>query len=309
MTTVKDSVILWSYDASPFTQKALGMFAIKRLPFCWVETPMMPPKDDLLALTGGYRGTPVLQVGAEVFIDSQLIARELERIQPSPTLFPLGGGLELALVRWSDAFFRSALKIVLSIGLAQWPKEFRDDRQYLFPDIDFESVGGEAAHSRSQFRAHAALLDAQLDDGRQFLSGAAPGLADVQAYPFVWMARGAFADVASELLSGFPSLAAWETRMQALWVVERQSITAASALAEADAARAVTPASIDATDAQRLRAGQLVDITPDDTRRGVMRGTIHVVAADRVVIRPSAERARGRLVHVPRLGYRVTPVA
>jgi len=309
MTSAKDSVILWSYDASPFTQKALGMFAIKRLPFRWVETPMMPPKDDLFALTGGYRGTPVLQVGAEVFIDSQLIARELERIQPAPTLLPLGGGLELALVRWSDAFFRSALKIVLSIGLAQWPEAFRDDRQYLFPDIDFDSVGGEAAHARSQFRAHAALLAAQLEDGRHFLSGAAPGLADVQAYPFVWMARGAIADVAAELLSGFPSLATWEARMHALWTVEREQITAATALAEARAARTVTPESIDAADAQGLRASQLVDITPDDTRRGVVRGALHVVAADRVVIRPSAEPSSGRLVHFPRLGYRVTPVA
>jgi len=309
MISPKDSVILWSYDASPFTQKALGMFAIKRLPFRWVETPMMPPKDDLLALTGGYRGTPVLQIGAEVFIDSQLIARELERIQPSPTLFPLGGGLELALVRWSDAFFRSALKIVLSIGLAEWPESFREDRQYLFPDIDFASVGVDAAHSRSQFRAHAALLAAQLDDGRDFLGGVAPGLADVQAYPFIWMARGAFADVAAELLSGFPSLAAWEQRMQALWTVERQQIAAASALEEARAARPVTPESIDQADAQGLQAGRLVDISPDDTRRGVVRGRLHVVAADRVVIRPSADLSYGQLVHFPRLGYRVTPVA
>jgi glutathione S-transferase len=309
MISPKDSVILWSYDASPFTQKALGMFAIKRLPFRWVETPMMPPKDDLLALTGGYRGTPVLQVGTEVFIDSQLIARELERIQPSPTLFPLGGGLELALVRWSDAFFRSALKIVLSIGLAEWPESFRKDRQYLFPDIDFDSVGVDAAHSRSQFRAHAALLDAQLGDDRDFLGGAAPGLADVQAYPFIWMARGAFADVAAGLLSGFPSLAAWEQRMRTRWTVEREQIAAASALGEARAARLLTPESIDKADAQGLQAGQLVDVSPDDTRRGVVRGRLHVVTADRVVIRPSSETSGAQLVHFPRLGYRVTPVA
>ena len=309
MSTPKDALILWSYDASPFTQKALGMFAIKRRPFRWVETPMMPPKDDLMALTGGYRGTPVLQIGAEVFIDSQLIARELERLQPSPTLFPLGGGLELALVRWSDAFFRSALKIVLAIGLAQWPAPFREDRQHLFPDIDFDTVGGDAPHSRSQFRAHAALLEAQLSDGRAYLAGAAPGLADVQAYPFVWMARGALGTVAAELLTGFPSLAAWEQRMQGIWTVERQQISAAEALAEARAATLVTPEFIDASDAQGLRAGAVVEVTPDDTRRGAVRGTLHVLAADRVAIRPTASAARSHLVHFPRLGYRVTPVA
>ena len=134
-------LILWSYDASPFTQKALRMLGIKGLAWRWVETPMMPPKDDLVALTGGYRGTPVLQVGADVYVDSQLIAVELERRHPQPTLFPAGKGIELALVKWSDAFFRSGLKIALALMLPDWPDEFRQDRQYLFPDIDFETVG------------------------------------------------------------------------------------------------------------------------------------------------------------------------
>jgi len=83
-------LILHSYDASPFTQRALKMLAIKGLAWHSVTTPMMPPKDDLLALTGGYRGTPVLQIGADIYIDSQRIARELEERFPRPSLFPDG---------------------------------------------------------------------------------------------------------------------------------------------------------------------------------------------------------------------------
>jgi len=309
MSNPIDTLILWSYDASPFTQKALGALAIKRLPFRWVETPMMPPKDDLLALTGGYRGTPVLQIGAEVFIDSQLIARELERLHPQPTLFPLGGGIEFALVRWSDAFFRSALKIVLAIGLAQWPAPFRADRQHLFPDIDFDTVGADEVHSRAQFRAHAALLEAQLADGRAYLAGSAPGLCDVQAYPFLWMARGSLGEVASALLTGLPQLEAWEARMQSIWQVERRQIDAAAALAEAHTAKIVTPVSIDAADAQGLRAGDLVEVTPDDTRRGSVRGKVHLLAPDRIAIAREVSASGGKIVHFPRLGYRVTRVA
>ena len=52
-------LILHHYDASPFTQRVLRMLGIKGLEWRSVTTPMMPPKDDLLALTGGYRGTPV----------------------------------------------------------------------------------------------------------------------------------------------------------------------------------------------------------------------------------------------------------
>ena len=58
-----------------------------------------------------------------------------------------------------------------------------------------------------------------------------------------------------------------------------------------------------------IRGNQLVDITPDDTRRGVVRGRLHVVAADRVVVRPSPETSSAQLVHFPRLGYRVTRLA
>ena len=83
-------LILHSYDGSPFTQRVLKMLAIKRARWRWVETPMMLPKEDLVALTGGYRGTPVLQIGADVYIDSQRIARELESRFPQPTLFPGG---------------------------------------------------------------------------------------------------------------------------------------------------------------------------------------------------------------------------
>jgi glutathione S-transferase len=70
-------IILHHYDASPFTQKALRMLGLKKLEWRSVETPMLLPKPDLVCLTGGYRGTPVMQIGADIYIDSQRIAREL----------------------------------------------------------------------------------------------------------------------------------------------------------------------------------------------------------------------------------------
>ncbi len=302
-------LILWSYDASPFTQKALGMLGVKGLDWRWVETPMMPPKDDLVALTGGYRGTPVLQAGADVYIDSQLIARELERRHPEPTLFPAGGGLELALVRWSDAFFRSGLKLALALLLPQWPAEFRKDREYLFPDVDFDRVQEDFEHAKSQFRAHAALLEAQLADGRAYLGGKAPGLADIQAWPFVWMARGSFPDLAGGLLGGFARLSGWETRMREVGEGRRRPVAAAEALAEARAAKPEAIAQVDAHDPQGLRAGQTVEVSPDDTRRGAVRGEVVIATAEEIAVRRRGEAVGDVVVHFPRLGYRVDPVA
>jgi glutathione S-transferase len=269
--------------------------------------PMMPPKDDLVALTGGYRGTPVLQVGAELFIDSQLIARKLEQLRPTPSLFPAGdAGLQLAMVKWSDQFFRSALKIVLGAMADQWPEPFRKDREHLFPDIDFATVGVEAAHWRSQFRAHAWLLEQQLSDGRAWLAGAAPSLADIQAHPFVAMMRGAMPEAAGELLAGFTRLAAWEQRMLGMGEGTRTEVDIATAHA---AARAASPAEvtvdIDAHDAQRFTAGAQVVVEPDDTQRGGSVGELVVLQPNEVAIRRTDPRVGTVVVHFPRLGYRV----
>lgn len=46
------------------------------------------PKPDLTALTGGYRKTPVLQVGADIYCDTALIARRLEQEKATPRCFP-----------------------------------------------------------------------------------------------------------------------------------------------------------------------------------------------------------------------------
>lgn len=301
-------LVLWSYDASPFTQKALRMLGIKGLAWRWVETPLMPPKDDLVTLTGGYRGTPVLQVGADVFVDSQLIAVELERRHPQPTLFPAGTGLELALVKWSDAFFRSGLKIALALMLPDWPDEFRQDRQYLFPDIDFETVGEDFEHARSQFRAHAAVLEAQLADGRRFLAGDRPGLADVQAHPFLWLARGGFPELAAQLLEGFGRLQEWEQAMTGIGEGTRTAITAQQGLAAARAASPATVREVDPADAQGLRLGQRVEVMPDDTRRGAVQGEVVVAAPNRIALRRVHEALGEVVVHFPRLGYRVRPL-
>lgn len=301
-------LILHHYDASPFTQRALRMLGVKKLAWRSAIMPMMPPKDDLVALTGGYRGTPVLQIGAELWVDSQLIARQLERVAPTPTLFPGGNaGLTLALVKWSDQFFRTGLKLVLGALASQWPEPFRKDREHLFPDIDFATVGGEAGHWRSQYRAHASLLEQQLADGRQFLHGDAPGLADIHAQPFVAMLRGALPDVAAALLDDFAHVVAWERRMAAIGEGTRTEIDVAEAHAAARAARAPDVVDVDPRDAQGLRAGMQVAIAPDDTQRGGSCGELVIARPNELAIRRSDPKVGTVVVHFPRLGYRVTP--
>ena len=123
-------IILHHFDASPFSEKIRVIFGFKGLSWSSVRIPRIMPKPDLMPLTGGYRRTPVMQIGADIFCDTQVIIREIERRFPSPTLFPSGGaGLPWALGMWTDRpFFQSAVNLAFGALGHKVPQEFIDDR-------------------------------------------------------------------------------------------------------------------------------------------------------------------------------------
>ena len=109
-------LILHQYDTSPFSEKVSKILAHKRLAWRAVEQPTIMPKPQLLPLTGGYRRIPVLQIGADVYCDTQLIARVLERLHPEPTIYPGGSeGTCQAWNLWADRLlFLPAVAVVFA---------------------------------------------------------------------------------------------------------------------------------------------------------------------------------------------------
>ena len=95
-------IILHHYDTSPYSEKVRLGLGLKGLAWASVELPVIMPKPNLTALTGGYRKTPVLQIGADIYCDSQLIMRELERRYPTPSFYPAGHGAADALAWWAE---------------------------------------------------------------------------------------------------------------------------------------------------------------------------------------------------------------
>jgi glutathione S-transferase len=63
-------LILHHYPTSPFAEKTRLMLGYKNLPWKSVMIPMIMPKPDVVALTGGYRKTPILQIGADIYCDT-----------------------------------------------------------------------------------------------------------------------------------------------------------------------------------------------------------------------------------------------
>src|SRR5437763_12019486 len=88
MTVTSTDLILHHYDFSNYSEKARLALGYKELAWRAVIIPAVAPKPRLTPLTGGYRRTPVLQVGADIYCDTRLILAELERRKPEPTLFP-----------------------------------------------------------------------------------------------------------------------------------------------------------------------------------------------------------------------------
>lgn len=290
------TIIVHAYDASPFTQRVLRMLGVKNLDWRWVETPMLPPKVALSAMTAGYRGTPVLQIGRELYVDSQRIARELDRRHPAPPLQQ--GALRAALLPWSDGLFRAVLGIVLAQQAHTWPAAFRDDRRALFPHIDFDQAPADRVHHEGQLGACLALLESHLATD-SFLEGAHAGLADVNLQPFLGIARGC----APQLVPEFARVFDWEARVAALGEGRRQRIDPDQALAAAGEAAPLPPLSGEWRDV--IARDTVVTVTPMDNCRGVMRGRLAISTHTEIGIEHEWADAGTVRVHLPRTGYRV----
>src|SRR5260370_27431578 len=102
---------------------------MKGLAWASVELPQIMPKPNLTALTGGYRKTPVLQIGADIYCDSQLIMRELERRYPTPSFYPAGHGAADALAWWAEkTTFSPAAGILFAKKPDALPEGVLEDR-------------------------------------------------------------------------------------------------------------------------------------------------------------------------------------
>ena len=299
-------LILHHHDPSPFGEKIRLCFGLKGLPWDSVQVPMLPPRPLVEPLTGGYRKIPVLQAGADIYCDTRLIARELERRYPQPTLFPQGSeGLAIALAAWSDrSFFDPGAGLSMGLNRSMIPPAIIEDRKDFFNFMDFDRLEDDLPHLFTQFSANLSYVERMLADGRRFVLGDAPSFADIDAYFPVWMARGNIGD-APRLLQPFERLRAWEARMDALPRGIRREIDGEQALDVARAATPLEPLGVDGDDPLRLSSGDAVVVTPDDYGRIPVTGELVTLNVDEVAVRLRSAPIGEVIVHFPRLGYRV----
>jgi glutathione S-transferase len=302
MTPDADTLILHQYAASPFSEKIRKVLAWKRIPWRAVEQPNMMPKPELVPLTGGYRRIPVLQIGADVYCDSQLIARVLERRHPSPTIHPDGSEATChAWSLWADrTFFMPAVAVVFADIGHLVPQAFMEDRSKMMPGRDFSQVPKQAPAARELLRALVSTLEAQLADGRPYLLGSAFSLADAAVFHPLWFLR--VAPSAGALLEPFARVRAWSERIDALGQGDVEPLSPAEALAVATNA-SPKPGTVEPGEPNGLTAGADVTVTPDDYGFDPVRGTLVAASPVEVAIRRHDPTLGDVVVHFPRIGF------
>lgn len=301
-------IIFHHYPSSPFSEKVRLAFGIKQLAWRSVEVPSMMPKPDLIPLTGGYRKTPVMQIGADIFCDTQIILRELERRHPTPSIFPVKNGLAYAIGFWSDRlFFMPSVAIVFAEIGDMVPEAFKQDRAKMSGStFSVDAMKAAAPFARDQWRAHAGFVAETLEDGRAFMGGAAPGAADIHAYMNFWWIKAALPPVAPSLLKEYPKIELWCERLAAIGHGGPTPMDSKEALAVAKAAQPEANEAADPFEPRGFRPGDRVKVAADDYGRDPIAGRIVFSNANEIAIRRSDPAVGEVVVHFPRAGFAVT---
>jgi len=301
-----EGLILHHYDQSPYAEKARSMLGFKGVAWHSVQQPRIMPKPDLVALTGGYRRIPVLQCGADIYCDTSLIARELDRRCPEPSLFPPhAAALAPFLSEWVDAYlFWQVAPFVTGTWADKLPDAFIEDRAAMTGGgMTRGRMKAAVPHQLSQIRAALPLIAAVLDQS-PYVGGDEASYHDFALYHCLWfLAR---TPAGSDVLNAKSGIAAWMDRIAALGHGERSELSPEAAI---EIAREAEPGPVEprADDPAGLKAGAAVSVKPE--RFGTERVVGELIAIDpqRIVVAVDSERAGRMHVHFPRAGYVVRP--
>ena len=302
-------IIFHNFATSPFSEKVRLVFGMKKLAWRSVEIPSMLPKPLLVPLTGGYRKTPVMQIGADVYCDSQLIIRELERRFPEPSVFPKNNGFPYGLSFWTDRlFFMASVPIIFGEIGDYVPEDFKKDRAAMSGEtFSTDAMKAAAPFVKDQWRAHASFVAEQLSDGRKFVLGEMPSAADTHAYMNFWFMKGAIASTTAALLKEFPAIDAWYERVTAIGHGKPTPMDGQEALAIAKAATPEAKSSPDPFEPRGLKPGDRVTVAADDYGRDAVAGEIVFTNAHEIAIARRDAEVGDVVVHFPRAGFVVVP--
>lgn len=305
-------LILHHYPTSLFAEKARLLLGFKGLSWRSVKISPVMPKPDLTALTGGYRKTPVLQVGADIYCDTALIARRLEQEKALPAFFPEGQEMVAAtFAAWADSVvFQHAVSLVfqpesIAVRFGNMPPEaikaFIADRAGLFSGGSATRLSAEQA--RHQWPTIMGRLEQQLQrEQGDFLLGE-PSIADFSLAHCLWFLKAT--PVTAPLVDAYPAVSAWLGRVMGFGHGASSEMTSEEAL---EVARNATPAALpdeQFDEPNGFEAGQQVVIAATDYGVDPVSGELLFAGREELILRREDERGGVVHVHFPRFGFSI----
>ena len=303
-----NQLILHHYEFSSFSEKLRAAFGVKGLAWRSVEIAGLPPRPLLEPLTGGYRRAPVLQVGADVYCDTNAILPALDRLHPPRSLYPAGSegvaqGLGFA---WERQLWIPIIGVLVHYIGEHIPPDFIKDRKegYLGIDISKAAMAPQFEQHVQYVRAQVAWLNQALAQ-RPFLFGAAPSAADLACWQTLWLLRKNCPPAVNALL-GLAPLVPWYERIVTFGHGTPTAMSAEDAFEAARGAKPVPVTHLDPNgDPGGLKAGTPVTVTPDDNARVPVKGTLVAASASQIIIHRADPQAGDLHLHFPRMGFDV----
>jgi glutathione S-transferase len=301
--------ILHHYPPSLFSEKVRALFGYLGLQWQSVIIPPIMPRPHLMPLSGGYRKTPIMQIGANVYCDTEIICRKLAELAGDSNLYAPGFVAE-RVARWADTeLFRTtvalnfrpeALEAQMSQMSAEEMEAFTKDRAELSGGAPIVAVDPAAAEA--DFVGVLESLDGSLE--QPFLFGSQPSIADFSLYHCLWFVAGNGAN--APLLEPWKKVQDYLQRMQAFGHGSVSEISAESALAMGrDGEPQLADASVDARLAGKHKAGDAVTVAPNDYGRIPVAGQLLSWNRNEIVIQREDDQAGTIMVHFPNQGFEV----
>lgn len=301
-------LLLHHYPTSPFSEKVRLVLGMKRVAWRSVMVPVIMPKPDVIALTGGYRRTPFMQIGADVYCDSALMCRVVDRLWPEPPLYPAASaGLADIVAQWADTtlFWTAVPYMMQPAGVAhifaKMPPEavraFGADRAAMNPSMR----RAPTADAGAALVAYLGRLESMLGDGRPYLLGAVACIADFSATQSIWFLRRA--PPVAAILAEFPHVVGWHERVAAFGQGESTPMGSDEAIAVASRATDHAPTAVAA--GQPFAAGDAVRVAAADYAHDEIAGVVVGLDNDEIVIERNDARAGTVHVHFPRVGFHI----
>jgi glutathione S-transferase len=299
-------LILHHYPNSPFAEKIRLILGAKKRSWHSVTIPMVMPKPDLVALTGGYRRTPVMQIGADIYCDTALICDVLEHAAPTPALYPAANkGMARVLAQWADTtLFTTAMAYNFqpkgALSLIPDPeqlKNFGQDRAAMRNNAPRMPPADATAAYKSYLRRLADMLESQ-----PYLLGETPCIADYAVYHPLWFTRNVV-PVLAGILEATPQVLAWMDKMAAIGHGTSNPMTPAAAI---EAAHSSTPTALAHEafqDEHGIALGSEVVITAESFGLEPTTGQLLAATRTRYTLARTDSRAGVVHVHFPRVGF------